>query len=75
MKAPTRRTRVALNTTAVLVFVVTIFPVYWMVATALKPGKDIARETPKFFPAPMTLEHFRTAIGKDRFWHTSPRTA
>ncbi len=68
MKAPARRTRVALNTTAIFVFVATIFPVYWMVATALKPGKDIARETPKFIPAPMTLEHFRTAIGKDRFW-------
>ena len=38
-----------------VVFVVMVFPVYWMVVTAFKPGIDIQSYTPKFFPHPATL--------------------
>ena len=33
--------RVALNLTGLLVFAVMVFPVYWMVSTAFKPGNDV----------------------------------
>ena len=43
---------------ALLVFVVMIFPVYWMVATAFKPGQDIFGYTPQWFPTHPTLVNF-----------------
>jgi N,N'-diacetylchitobiose transport system permease protein len=49
------------------VFTVMVFPVYWMVSTALKPGASINRYTPEWLPHP-TLAHFRTALDKPYFW-------
>jgi N,N'-diacetylchitobiose transport system permease protein len=62
-----RASRVALNATALLLFVVTIFPIYWMVATGFKRGVDILSFEPKWLPFPATLDNFRTAIGKPFF--------
>ena len=44
------------------------FPVYWMVATAFKPGRDILRINPKFVPSPATLANFDDAIHRPYFW-------
>jgi N,N'-diacetylchitobiose transport system permease protein len=63
-----RARRVAINGLAVLVFLVMIFPVYWMVNTAFKPGVDVQSYTPKFFPHPATLRNFSDAIHRDYFW-------
>jgi N,N'-diacetylchitobiose transport system permease protein len=65
----TRRhvSRVVLNATALLLFVVTVFPIYWMVATGFKRGVDILSFEPKWLPVPATLDNFRTAIGKPFF--------
>ena len=42
---------VSLSTSpGLLVFVVMVFPVYWMVATAFKPGVEITSYTPKWIP-------------------------
>ena len=60
--------RVALNLTGLLVFVVMVFPVYWMVSTAFKPGNDVLSYTPKLDPADPTLANFRDAIGRPYFW-------
>jgi N,N'-diacetylchitobiose transport system permease protein len=62
-----RTTRLLLNATALLLFAVTVFPIYWMVATGFKRGADILSFEPKWLPFPATLEHFRTAIGKPFF--------
>jgi len=59
--------RVALNLTGVLVFLVMVFPVYWMVATAFKPGNDVLSYTPHWLPD-FTLVNFRDAIGRPYFW-------
>ena len=59
--------RVALNLTGLLVFAVMVFPVYWMVSTAFKPGNDVLSYTPKWIPDP-TLVNFRDAIGRPYFW-------
>ena len=50
----------------VAVFVVMVFPVYWMVSTALKPGDEINAYTPSWLPRP-TLDHFRTALDTPNF--------
>jgi N,N'-diacetylchitobiose transport system permease protein len=63
-----RAGRVGVNVLALLVFAVMIFPVYWMVITAFKPGVDIQSYTPKFFPNPATLRNFTDAINRDYFW-------
>jgi N,N'-diacetylchitobiose transport system permease protein len=57
----------ALNATALLLFAVTVFPIYWMVATGFKRGVDILSFEPKWLPFPATLDNFRTAIAKPFF--------
>jgi N,N'-diacetylchitobiose transport system permease protein len=60
--------RLLLNLTAALVFALMVFPVYWMVSTAFKPGIDIQTYEPKWFPTPATLVHFTDAIALPHFW-------
>ena len=50
------------------VFVVMIFPVFWMISTAFKPNEQIISLTPTWFPLHPTLQHFRDAIAKPFFW-------
>jgi N,N'-diacetylchitobiose transport system permease protein len=52
----------------VVVFCVVVFPVYWMVTTAFKPGNDILRFHPKLIPDPWTLQNFSDAIHRPYFW-------
>jgi N,N'-diacetylchitobiose transport system permease protein len=63
-----KRQRLVANFLALLVFAVMTFPVYWMVATAFKPGRDILRLDPKFIPSPATLDNFDDAIHRPYFW-------
>jgi N,N'-diacetylchitobiose transport system permease protein len=62
-------TRTFLDTVAVLILVVMLFPIYWMVSTALKPGKEILTLTPVWFPSPVTFDNFRSAINYPFFWN------
>jgi N,N'-diacetylchitobiose transport system permease protein len=65
-----RRTRqLGWNVLGVLVLVVMVFPVYWMVATAFKPGQKILSYTPQWFPTSPTLSNFTDAIDQPFFWH------
>jgi len=45
-----------------------VFPVYWMVATALKPDDEINSLTPTWFSLHPTLQHFRDAMNRAFFW-------
>jgi len=67
----TRRlaSRTFFDTIGLLVFVVMLFPIYWMVTTALKPGKEILSLTPVWFPSPVTFENFRDAMNQPFFWN------
>lgn len=60
--------RIGINALALVVFVVLVFPVYWMVSTAFKPGQDILTYTPKWFPVHATLSNFSQAIHRAYFW-------
>jgi N,N'-diacetylchitobiose transport system permease protein len=59
--------RIGLNALALLVFVVMVFPVYWMVATAFKPGQDILDYKPHWLPE-ATLTNFTKAVHRQYFW-------
>ena len=70
-RAAGRRRRlgsVGWNLLGLVVFVVMIFPVYWMVATSFKTGQDIFSYTPKWFPLHPTLANFGDAIHRQYFW-------
>ncbi len=57
----------AANTLGVAVFVVMIFPVYWMVLTALKPPEEILTDSPRFWPSHLSLHSFGTAVRAPHF--------
>jgi N,N'-diacetylchitobiose transport system permease protein len=61
--------RVFFDAAGLLVFVVMMFPIYWMVSTAFKPGKEILSLTPVWLPSPVTFDNFRTAMEVPYFWN------
>jgi N,N'-diacetylchitobiose transport system permease protein len=63
-----QRGRLIANAIGFVVLVVMVFPVYWMVATAFKPGRDILSLEPKWFPSPATIDNFSNAIDRPYFW-------
>jgi N,N'-diacetylchitobiose transport system permease protein len=64
MMRPGRRTRkVALNGTAIVVALVTLFPIFWMVSTAFKPATEIFSLTPHILPEHPTFSNFSAVIG------------
>ncbi|NEB79747.1 carbohydrate ABC transporter permease [Streptomyces sp. SID14478] len=56
------------NATAIVLFVMMVFPVYWMFTTAFKPTADIITDNPVWFPTDVTFDHFSTAINAPNFW-------
>ena len=60
--------RTAWNVLGVAIFVVMIFPVFWMVSTAFKPDDQINSANPTWFPIHGTLQHFRDAVDHPFFW-------
>ena len=64
-----RRTRQAgWDALGLAVFIVLIFPVFWMISTAFKSNDQIVSLTPTWLPLHPTLSHFRDAIHKPFFW-------
>jgi N,N'-diacetylchitobiose transport system permease protein len=60
--------KIGWNFLALLVLVVMVFPVYWMVATAFKPGQKVLSYTPEWIPLHPTLANFSEAIHRPFFW-------
>jgi N,N'-diacetylchitobiose transport system permease protein len=56
------------NLLGLAVFVLAIFPVFWMVSTAFKPDDEIVSLTPTWFSTSPTLDHFRDAMNRPFFW-------
>jgi N,N'-diacetylchitobiose transport system permease protein len=54
--------RITVNAAGTLVFVISVFPVFWMASTAFKPNDEIFSATPHPLPAHPTLEHFDFVI-------------
>jgi N,N'-diacetylchitobiose transport system permease protein len=60
--------RAGWNVVGIGLFVVMIFPVFWMISTAFKPEDQINSQTPTFFSLHPTLGHFSAAIDRPFFW-------
>lgn len=52
----------ALGLFAISVFLLSVFPVYWMLNTSLTPNGLTRQPTPSFFPTNFTLENFATVL-------------
>ncbi|HZP72132.1 MAG TPA: carbohydrate ABC transporter permease [Gaiellaceae bacterium] len=63
-----RGKQAAWNALGLAVFVVMVFPVFWMISTAFKSDAQIVSITPTWFPLHPTLAHFSAAIHKPFFW-------
>jgi N,N'-diacetylchitobiose transport system permease protein len=57
------------------VVVIWVFPVYWMVNTAFKPGRDMQTVTPQFWPHHPSLANFRTVVDDPVFWRALRNSA
>ena len=62
-----RSKQLLFDAVGIAVAAVMLFPIYWMVATAFKPGGDILTLTPKWFPSPFTLQNFQDAVTRPFF--------
>jgi N,N'-diacetylchitobiose transport system permease protein len=63
-----RASQTGWNIVGVAVFVVMVFPVFWMISTAFKSDDQIVSLNPTWFPLHPTLQHFRAAVDKPFFW-------
>jgi N,N'-diacetylchitobiose transport system permease protein len=64
-----RRTgRFGWNVVGILLFVVMVFPVFWMISTAFKSNGQIYSFNPVWFPRHPTLGHFSDVIHRAYFW-------
>jgi N,N'-diacetylchitobiose transport system permease protein len=60
--------RLVWNALGLVVFVVMVFPVFWMISTAFKPEDEISSITPTWFSGAPTVRHFRDALHQPNFW-------
>jgi N,N'-diacetylchitobiose transport system permease protein len=63
-----RSARTGWNIVGVGVFLVMVFPVYWMISTAFKSDGQINSYSPSWFPTQLTLQHFSAALSTPGFW-------
>jgi N,N'-diacetylchitobiose transport system permease protein len=63
-----RTSRLVWNVVALALFVVMVFPVFWMVSTAFKPHDQIYSLKPTWFSTSPTLANFTEAIHTPFFW-------
>jgi N,N'-diacetylchitobiose transport system permease protein len=50
------------NLTGIVFSIIMIFPVYWVINTAFKPGPEVLQFTPSFLPQHPTLDNFVSAF-------------
>jgi N,N'-diacetylchitobiose transport system permease protein len=63
-----RTSRAGWNVLGLLLFVLLVFPVYWMVVSAFKPEGEINALHPSLVPQHPTISHFANAIHRPYFW-------
>ena len=56
------------NVVGLAVFVIVVFPVFWMISTAFKPTDQINSLTPTWLPLNPTIQHFADAMHRPYFW-------
>lgn len=68
MTRPRALRRATWDVIAMVVVLLMGFPIYWMVTTALKPGRDILSLTPQWVPVHPTFDNFAGAVAQPFFW-------
>ncbi|MFD4598759.1 carbohydrate ABC transporter permease [Streptomyces sp. NPDC058464] len=63
-----RKAKAGWNLLGLLVFLISGFPVYWMLNTAFKPAKDAIDPDPSLLPTGVTLSNFSRALDIADFW-------
>lgn len=63
------------NGLGVLLALLWVFPVYWMVNTALTPRQDLFGLRPSFFPTAATLDNFAGVVVDGSFWRAMRTSA
>jgi len=63
-----RRRRLGWEALGLVLFAALVFPVFWMISTALKSNDQIYSFNPVWFPRHPTLSHFSDAIHRPYFW-------
>ena len=61
-KARARARGALLNTAAIVVFVASVFPVYWMIQTSFQPNNEIMGSKVNFWPENFTLRNYGTVL-------------
>lgn len=61
-RAARRARRAGLNAFGLIIALLTLFPLFWMLSTAVKPSQEIYSLTPSLVPAHPTLGNFRAVI-------------
>lgn len=56
------------NGVAVIAAIVLVFPIYWMINTALSENENLFSRTPRFFPFPISVESFGGILADNGFW-------
>jgi N,N'-diacetylchitobiose transport system permease protein len=69
MRRTKRTHQVVWDILGIAIFVVIIFPVFWMISTAFKPDAEVNGLTPTWFSTHPTLQHFRDAMKMPFFWN------
>jgi N,N'-diacetylchitobiose transport system permease protein len=59
----------AWNALGIAIFVVLVFPVFWMISTAFKPDDQVNSLTPTWLSLHPTVHHFRDAMRQPFFWN------
>jgi len=59
---PKRVLSTVLSTAAVAVFILSVFPVYWMIQTSFQPTSDIIASRVQFWPENFTLRNYETVL-------------
>jgi len=70
-----RAARIAYSTLGLLAAAVWAFPIYWMVSTAFKPGRDMYSATPQLVPLHPTGHNFADVLGDATFWEAARNSA
>jgi N,N'-diacetylchitobiose transport system permease protein len=60
--------RFGANLAGLVVFVICVFPVYWMVNTSLLPRREINAPDPTWLPFGGSLDNYRTVLSGGRFF-------
>ena len=66
-----RVNRISWNAVGIAMFLVAMFPVYWMVLTSFRRHSEVQTPSPEFIPSPGTLQNYRKVFNRDFFWQAA----